>query len=109
MTLRNQTTGHEFSKTVDWPPAEGSSAEWIAEATSLCRGDDCQIQVLPDFGTVRFTDAEAATKSSGLLSATDPRWGLERSVMITQGGRTKAEVSPLGVGGDTFKVTWRPL
>ena len=109
MTLRNQTTDHEFSKTVDWPSADGSSAEWIAEATSLCPDDDCQIQLLPDFGAVRFTDAEAATKSSGLLGATDPRWGLERSVMITQGGRTKAEVSPLGVGGNTFTVTWRPL
>jgi hypothetical protein len=109
MSLRNVTSGKAFSKTVDWPRAEGASAEWIAEASALCPPEGCVVQVLPDFGVVRFEDAVAATGSSGLLPPTDPAWGLERSVMITAGGRTKAEVSPLGVGGDTFNVTWRPL
>jgi hypothetical protein len=109
MSLRNVTTGKEFSKTVKWPRAEGASAEWIAEASALCPPQGCVVQVLPDFGSVHFQDAVAATDSSGLLPPTDPAWGLERSVMITGGGRTKAEVSPLGVGGDTFTVTWRPL
>ena len=110
MTLRNETTGDDFSKTVNWPRAEGATAEWVAEATSLCRGaDDCEVQVLPDFGAARFTDASAATATSDLLPVNDPSWSLERAVMITRGGRTKAEVSPLGIGGNTFTVTWRPL
>ena len=110
MSLRNRTTGHGFTKTVDWPRAEGASAEWIAEATSLCTPDDCEVQVLPDFGAVHFSGATAATaKSSRLVRPTDPSWQLERAVMITKGGRTKAEVSPLGVRGDAFTVTWRPL
>ena len=110
MSLRNQTTGHGFTKTIDWPRAEGASAEWIAEATSLCGDDVCDVQVLPDFGAVHFSDAAAATVSSAdPLAPTDASWALERNVMITKGGRTKAEVSPLAASGDAFTVTWRPL
>lgn len=109
MSLRNDTTGGSFSKTVDWPAAEGASAEWIAEATSLCRLDECEVQVLPDFGSVHFTDAEAGTGSADLRAPSDPAWQLERALMITRGGRTKAEVSPFAAGGDAFTVTWRPL
>jgi hypothetical protein len=109
MALRNLTTGNGFTKIVDWPRAKGASAEWIAEATSSCPPSGCEIQVLPDFGAVHFTDASAATSSSGFLPPADPTWQLERAVMITKGGRTKADVSALGVGGGTFTVTWRPL
>ena len=109
MSLRNQTTRHGFTKTIDWPRAEGASAEWIAEATSLCSFDICDVQVLPDFGAVHFSDAVAGTSSAALLAPTDAAWALERNVMITKGGRTKAEVSPLAATGDAFTVTWRPL
>jgi peptidase A4-like protein len=109
MSLRNRTTALGFTKTVNWPTGEGATAEWIAEATSLCRLEVCDVQILPDFGAVHFSDAAAGTEASGLLAPTDPSWDLQRDVMITRGGRTKAEVSPLAASGEAFTVTWRLL
>jgi hypothetical protein len=106
-TLTNETTGKSFAHTVTWTRGENTSAEWIAEATSLCPHDVCQAQVLPDFGPVRFTDATASTDVSGYQSINDPSWALERDVMVDDKGLVRAEVGALSSGGSSFTVTWR--
>jgi hypothetical protein len=58
MTLRDATTGRSFRKTLKAAQVDTSSAEWIAEAPSVCLGESsCQTLPLADFGSARFTTA----------------------------------------------------
>jgi hypothetical protein len=80
-----------------------SSAEWIAEAPSLCSVFSCRVASLTNFGTVTFTGASAngqAVNYSG--------WKDDPLTMVTSNGRTvKAAPSGLNSAGNSFSVAWQ--
>jgi hypothetical protein len=60
LRLRNLTTGARFSTTRRVSKVAASSAEWIAEAPSMCMSArSCSALPLTDFGTVQFASATA--------------------------------------------------
>ncbi len=75
VSLKNLTTHKRFSKTFSAvSPLDTSSAEWIAEAPSLCSSNSrCTVVPLPNFGTTSFTNGSAiANGHPGPIS--DPTW-----------------------------------
>jgi Peptidase A4 family len=97
-TLTLAGGGRSFSTTQTLQNAPRSSAEWIAEAPSLCAGG-CHITPLTDFGRVDFTGASAD-------SAAIDSWSYDPLTMITNGGQAKAQPSALSNNGTAFSVTW---
>jgi peptidase A4-like protein len=77
-----------------------SSAEWIAEAPSMC-AKSCRELPLTNFGTVNFSDA-AADGSAIDNSA----WSFDPLTMVTGQGTVKAAPSGLDPTGSAFSVTW---
>jgi hypothetical protein len=75
MSLKNVTRKTRFSKTVTvTQPLDVSSAEWIAEAPSLCSSfGRCQVVPLTNFGTVQFTKS-AAIGNGHPGTINDPLW-----------------------------------
>lgn len=124
--LQNLTRGTSFTKTLPMAAPDTTSAEWIAEAPSVCgnSGYGCSQQTLTNFGTVSFTDASAESGShTGSIS--DSAWS-ETPVVLESGAggfrgfggfgqfsseRTVFEALPstLTAGGSAFTVTWRKL
>ena len=116
-SLTDKTTGQSFSKTVQSPNPDTSSAEWIAEAPSQCDGSgDCTPLPLSDFGTVDFTSASAtAGGHTGTIS--DPNWSAQPvalgadgsyDVSYGSGGNTAgATPSTLSSDGSSFSVAWQ--
>jgi Peptidase A4 family len=75
-----------------------SSAEWIAEAPSLCAGG-CHVAPLTNFGTVNFSGA-----STNGQAITYSGWSYDPLTMVTNGGQVKA--APTSTDGSAFSVTW---
>jgi len=91
-----------FSTTVTTPKVEmNSSAEWIAEAPTVCGGTKCKPQPLANFGSIAFTGASANGET---LTAADL---ISSAITMTAKKPTliKARPGPL-VGGSAFTVTW---
>jgi len=119
LTLTDETSGATATKTVDVQNADTSSAEWIAEAPSLCgSGGGCQTLSLADFGTVNFTGATAtADGHSGGISDAD--WtasaiNLSGGAAFTAGGAGDAQPAAGGAqpsdvssDGTSFSVAWQ--
>ncbi len=118
MTLHDTTTGQSASKTVQASAIDTSSAEWIAEAPSLCSGDGgCQPVPLADFGTVEFTSATAtAGGHTGPIS--DASWQAQAVQLSSSGGDPQfaaydgsssagAQASGLSSDGSAFSVSWQ--
>ena len=115
-SLKDETTGQSFSKTVQSPNPDTSSAEWIAEAPSQCDGSgNCTPLPLSDFGTVDFSNATAtANGHTGPISDSD--WsaqpialgsGGSYDVSYGSGGNTAgATPSTLSSDGSAFSVSW---
>ncbi len=108
VTLTDVTSGQSFSETGKVAQAQGSSAEWIAEAPS-----SGGILPLANFGTVSFgMDATAAanTCTATVGKATGPisTFGaaVQSITMVTSSGATKASISPLSPDGTSFSVQW---
>ena len=75
MSIQNLTRGTRYTtRVVAKQQLDTSSAEWIAEAPSLCRtATACDVIPLSNFGTVGFTSiAATANGHTGVL--TDPLW-----------------------------------
>jgi hypothetical protein len=118
VSLKNLTMRKRFSKTFSTvSPLDTSSAEWIAEAPSLCRsGNQCIVVPLSNFGTTSFTRATAiANGHPGTLS--DPTWS---SGPVVLGPDTTPQSSfgvvanthgalPSAISADglSFAVTWQ--
>jgi hypothetical protein len=99
-----------FSQTVAGSDAN-SSAEWIAEAPSLCNGYFCTPTSLTNFGTVSFSGAQAidVTIAKGLIgsiSSFTASGSPHHLTMVTNTGATKARPSSLDPTGTTFSDTW---
>jgi hypothetical protein len=77
-----------------------SSAEWIAEAPSLC-AKSCHELPLTNFGTVSFSGASA--NGSAIDNGA---WSFDPLTMVTSGGGVKAAPSSLDPAGSGFSVTW---
>jgi hypothetical protein len=74
LRIRNITTGARFSTTRHVSKIDASSAEWIAEAPSVCvNANACATLPLTDFGTVQFTSA-TATSQRHTGTVLDPAW-----------------------------------
>jgi hypothetical protein len=77
-----------------------SSAEWIAEAPSMC-AKSCRELPLTNFGTVNFSGASA--NGSAINSSA---WSFDPLTMVTGGGSVKAAPTSLNPTGSVFSVTW---
>jgi hypothetical protein len=118
MHLVNRTTGAAVTKTLRAATVDTTSAEWIAEAPSLCDGRGfCATQPLADFGTARFTAARAVTTGGHAGAIRDPAWS---AIAISLLGATDgdprfardtlatgaATPGTLSTAGDEFSVSF---
>jgi hypothetical protein len=98
-----------------------SSAEWIAEAPSLCLGENCRVLPLADFGSVSFSGASATTTNgdSGAIGASS--WSLSALELLDLSGdfgnarfgrpQTVATAAPTSLtsSGTAFTVAWKQV
>ncbi|HJU36664.1 MAG TPA: G1 family glutamic endopeptidase [Gaiellaceae bacterium] len=89
-----------FSLSTGQGAASLSSAEWIAEAPSMC-SKTCRELPLTNFGTVNFNGA--STNGSAI---DDSAWSFDPLTMVTGNGTAKAVPSSLSQNGSAFSVTW---
>lgn len=78
-----------------------NSAEWIAEAPSMC-AKTCRELPLTNFGTVNFRDA--STNGSPI---DDGPWSIDPLTMVTGNGTVKAAPSSLDSTGTGFSISWQ--
>jgi hypothetical protein len=102
MTLTDQTSGATFSKTVTVAKPDASSAEWIAEAPSMCTRT-CSVLPLSSFGTASFS-AASATLGATTGPISQPGFG-SYSLDLRAHGGSAATTSPLGADGASFSVS----
>jgi hypothetical protein len=77
MTVADLTQGTRATEHRRFPQADTTSAEWIAEAPSHCRGRACRPLRLSDFGDVSFTNAAARIHDGAGGTITAPRWSAQ--------------------------------
>lgn len=77
-----------------------SSAEWIAEAPSMC-SKSCRELALTDFGTVNFSGASANGSAIN-----DSALSFDPLTMVTGNGTVKAAPSSLNPSDSGFSITW---
>jgi Peptidase A4 family len=99
-TLTLSGGGHSFSTTQTLANPGLGSAEWIAEAPSMCAGS-CRVLPLTNFGTVNFSGSTA--NGSAINNSA---WSFDPLTMVTNGGTVKAAPSGLDSTGTAFSVTW---
>lgn len=100
LVLKNATRGWTFTTTKTSTTAKDRSAEWVAEAPSICV-ITCSVLPLADFGTVHFTGAFVNNYSGTIGSYTH-----DDIIMATGTGTIKAQPSPLAGYGTSFGDTW---
>jgi hypothetical protein len=117
MNLENQTRGTHYSTRVAaQQQLDTSSAEWIAEAPSICRSQTaCDVVPLSNFGTVGFRNVAAtANGHAGVL--TDPLWLVSPVALVASNGAARYTASsnssgavpnPITGNGRGFSVTYR--
>jgi hypothetical protein len=115
LNLRDETSGREVTRRVRLNRPDTSSAEWIAEAPSVCERGQCRTLPLTDFGSVSFTGAGAQLAGGPLEAISSRRW---RALAIelqgdfvgvsASNGPVFAGASPgaLSAAGSAFSVTW---
>jgi hypothetical protein len=103
-TLADVTTGETYSTTTTVANPAVDSAEWIAEAPSLCVSK-CKILPLANFGSVGFSAASAtANTHTGTIS--DALWTSD-NVRLASRSVVQALPSSLSDDGASFSVAWR--
>jgi hypothetical protein len=121
--IENRTSGKSFRKTLPADPIDLGSAEWIAEAPSVCNRLRCYTIGLANFGRVAFSHA-AVTGDGVNGTARDRTWstvavdldprsdrGFAPANEIYVGSRGvlgAALVGPLSTNGRAFTVQWLP-
>ena len=105
LTIKDVTTGASFTSSQALSSAAKSSAEWVAEAPSSCIVQ-CQVLPLANFGTVNFSGSYT-TGNGHTGSINDSAWSNDEIVMVTNGGRVKAQPSALSLDGTSFSVAWK--
>jgi len=119
--LTNLTSGKSFSRLLTMAAPDTSSAEWIAEAPSLCATVDsssCRQAALTDFGKVSFSSSSVTNSSGHTGTITDPSWsatalaldgaaaGFGFGHFASESGAAQAQPGALRSGGSSFAVTW---
>jgi Peptidase A4 family len=115
-SLKNLTRHTRFTKRLTPPSAiDTGSAEWIAEAPSICTASGaCTVVPLTNFGTMSFTKAAAIGNAHpGTIS--DPTWSPSQVVLAPDPGAQSSFVanthgavpSSASADGTSFSVTWR--
>jgi Peptidase A4 family len=99
-TLSLMGGGHTFTTTQTLNNPSLSSAEWIAEAPSMCAGS-CRVLPLTNFGTIDFSGSSANGKAIN-----DSAWSYDPLTMVTNGLQVKAAPTGLDSSGSAFSVTW---
>lgn len=82
-----------------------SSAEWIAEAPSSCKGTKCKVLPLARFGSITFTGASANGQAISWPGFTN----YQINMTTKKAKLTLAQTSALAPGGTVFSVTWLNL
>jgi hypothetical protein len=118
MSLRDSTRGtrysHVFHETM---PLDTSSAEWIAEAPSICRSANaCTVVPLADFGTASFTSTTAIGNGHpGTI--VDPTWDATPLALVSSdvlsgyastSNTAGAVPNTPSADGRSFTVSYRP-
>jgi hypothetical protein len=104
LALLNETTSEAIATETTAPILDLSSAEWIAEAPSLCL-HQCTTLPLANFGRLTFTGATASDDAhTGTIS--DSAWTHQSIKLTTTRGRV-ALPSPLAADGRSFSIRWR--
>ncbi len=117
VTLADLSTGRSFRRTAHARLIDASSAEWIAEAPSVCRGlTDCQTLPLANFGTATFASAKAQSTSGRAGTITASAWRRTmirllpggRHFVLGASGTSGAEATPSApaAGGSRFTVNY---
>ena len=120
-SMRDITRHQRFTKRMTVSQAlDLTSAEWIAEAPSLCSSaNECRVVPLTRFGSVTFTNA-AVTADAHTGTIADPTWSATPIELISgrDSGHFFGGGDPLGPGvgavpgalgadGRSFTVTWQ--
>jgi hypothetical protein len=106
LKLTDATQGWTFTTTKSGSGLSQSSAELIAESPEIC-SSSCSLAQLADFGTVSFSNAEAAVSGGAAqpFSAFTYDSGPHEIVMDTNNGTVRAQ--PSSLASNTFSVTWK--
>lgn len=118
--LHNLSTGKSFAKTLHMASPDTSSAEWIAEAPSVCAPNGrCETLPLADFSSVTFSGATATTRGGSASPLSSPSFQLTEITLesrgvgfghfrhvIASGAAGKATPGPLASSGSEFTVAW---
>jgi hypothetical protein len=108
LSLSDKTKGWKFSQAETGSDAN-TSAEWVAEAPSLCNIFRCQLASLTNFGTFSMTGAGASNSSlpdSSISSFASSDGSPHEMTMVTNSMVTKAQPSTLTSGGTAFTDVW---
>ncbi|MGH9019169.1 MAG: G1 family glutamic endopeptidase [Acidimicrobiales bacterium] len=100
LTLTDASKGWTASESGSPGGAQASSAEWIAEAPSICKGSSCKASKLANFGSVTFSNASA---DSNAINASP---FVTEQIIMAKGKKVRAATSGL-VGGTGFSIVWR--
>jgi hypothetical protein len=113
VSLKNDTTGNSYSRTLQMSNPDTSTAEWIAEAPSQCdESGNCQPLPLANFGSVQFSNATAtADGHTGSISAWDAQPielqpGADFVSSGSSASQAGAQPSQLSGDGASFSVKW---
>jgi hypothetical protein len=117
MSIANQTSGKRYSVSVAvQQPVDTSSAEWVAEAPSLCRSQSaCDVVPLSNFKSVGFSNI-ALTANGHMGVLTDPSWLLTPVALAPSAGAAHYTAKSNSAGavpnaisskGRGFTVTYR--
>jgi hypothetical protein len=84
-----------------------SSAEWIAEAPTLCDTAECDVTALPDFNSIAMSKVQATAAGSQPGTITNPAWQAT-PIQIASDGSTAGTCAPTGLAGNggAFTVNW---
>jgi Peptidase A4 family len=120
LQVTNVTTGKSVAKVKRMAAPDVSSAEWVAEAPSLCSSSGyCRTVTLSDFGKVRFTKATATSADGHTGSISDRAWTATWIQLVADSGGpgygryaaydTPASATPTALTsrGTAFAVKWQ--
>jgi Peptidase A4 family len=100
--------GWTFSTVQSGSGLAQSSAEWIAESPEIC-SFTCKLAQLSDFGTMTFSNAEAAVNggADAPISSFTADSGPHDIIAETSNGTVRAQPSALSASGTGFSITWK--
>jgi Peptidase A4 family len=120
LALRDLTTRASYLSTQRASAIDVSSAEWIAEAPSVCYGQsNCRVLPLADFGSVAFSASSATSTDGHKGPIGDSAWSLSALELLDLSGgfgparfrraATVATATPTSLTptGSAFSVAWQ--